>query len=63
MNPKPFIKLTSLLFFIIGLLHLIRLIRGWEAAIGGWSLPMWLSFAALIVAWILAGWGMRLAKR
>lgn len=63
MAQRNFFYIMSILFFIIGLLHLVRLIRGWEAAIGGWPVPMWLSIVALVVAWLLTGWGIRLAKK
>jgi hypothetical protein len=37
-----------------GLLHLLRIVLGWEAVVGGWSIPMWFSWVAMIVTVVLA---------
>jgi hypothetical protein len=44
------------LFFLVGvvtglvaLVHLLRLAFGWTVAVGSWSMPLWLSGAALII--------------
>lgn len=54
MNQKTFYLVVGSIFSLIALLHLLRLLRGWEAVIGGWSVPMWFSGVALAVAAILA---------
>ncbi|MEK7192148.1 MAG: hypothetical protein AAB646_01370 [Patescibacteria group bacterium] len=51
---KIFTKVAAVLFAIIGLLHLARLVYGWEAEIGGLVLPMWASVVALIAAGVIA---------
>jgi hypothetical protein len=50
MNRKSYLLATAIVFSVIGLLHLLRIILGWEAAIAGWTVPMWLSWLALIVS-------------
>jgi hypothetical protein len=47
------------LFLIVAALHLLRIIFGWAAQIGGVSLPLWASWLALIVAGALAYFGFR----
>ncbi len=54
MNRTSYFLVTAIVFSVIGLLHLLRIILGWEAVIGGWSIPMWLSWVAMIVTAVLA---------
>jgi type VI protein secretion system component VasF len=42
---------------------LVRIIFGWSAMLGSWSVPMWLSWAALIVLGALAYFGFSLAMQ
>ncbi len=62
MNTKNYFLVTALIFSVIGVLHLLRIVYVWEAAIGGWMLPMWLSWIALAVAGWLAYHGFKLNK-
>lgn len=62
MNSKNYLKVTSVLFLVIALLHLLRLVYGWQAVIGGWTAPMWLSWVALVVAGYLGYEGWRMSK-
>ncbi len=63
MNRQTYLLATATIFAIIGLLHLARIVFGWEALIGGWAVPAWASWLALAVSAILAFWGFRLALR
>lgn len=38
----------------MAVLHLLRLLFGWDANIGGWAAPTWVSWVALPVAGDLA---------
>ena len=51
---KPFTMLAVLVFALVALLHLFRLVYGWEATIAGAAVPMWASILALVVAGGLA---------
>ena len=42
------------IFVLIALLHLLRLIFGWEATLNGAVVPMWASLAGLLIAGGLA---------
>ena len=55
MTQKKFNLTAGSIFFFIALLHLLRLVFRWEAAIEDYSIPMWLSAVALVVAGYL-GW-------
>lgn len=46
--------ISGLLFAVIGVLHLLRLAYGWEAAIGGFDVPMWASWVAVVASGLLA---------
>lgn len=59
---KIYLKTAGTIFLIIALLHLLRLIFGWSAVMEGWSVPLWLSGVALVVAGYLAYEGFRLSK-
>jgi uncharacterized membrane protein len=63
MSQKAYLKSAGLIFFLIAVLHLLRLVFGWEAVFEGWNVPQWLSVVALIVAGYLAYEGFRLSKR
>lgn len=62
MNQKTFSLVAGTIFLVIGLLHIARVIFAWEAAIGGWQVPMWLSWVAALVALYLGYQGVRYGK-
>ena len=63
MNQRAYTLTTSVIFLVIGILHLLRIIFGWKAAIGGGAVPMWASWVALVVAGFLGYEGFRLARK
>lgn len=63
MKPRTYSLVTAIIFVLIALLHGLRLLRGWFAEIGGWEVPMWLSWIAFGIAGYLAYSGLKLAKR
>lgn len=54
MDRKTYITLTSALLGIVALVHLARVIFGWETVVDGWAVPLWVSWAALIIAGYLS---------
>lgn len=62
MNTKMYFLISGVLFTIIALLQLTRFLFGWEAMIGGWSVPLWISGVFVIIAGYLAYTGFRLRK-
>ena len=52
-----FTKLGAAIFTLIAFLHTLRLFMGWEAMIGGWAVPFWLSGLAVLTAAVMA-WGL-----
>jgi len=62
MDKKVYYKTVSTIFLIIGILHLLRIFQGWEAVIGGVVIPLWASWAAVIIAGYLSYRGFSLSK-
>ena len=62
MSNKNYSLLTGGFFMIVGILHLSRLLLGWEAMIGGWLVPMWVSVVAVVVTGCLAYQGFKNSK-
>jgi len=60
MSQSTYIKISGWIFGIIAVLHAARLVLGWEAVIGGFVLPLWLSGVAIIIAGYLAYQAMKL---
>lgn len=63
MKQDNFNRTTGIIFLIITVLHLTRIVQGWEAVIGGWSVPMWFSYLAVIVGAYLGYHGLKLASK
>jgi len=63
MSNKTYLRTISLVFLIIAVLHLFRVIDGWEAVINGYTLPMWISWVAILLAGFFAFRGYRISKQ
>src|SRR4029450_11402770 len=53
MNSRPFLLVCGTIFFLVGLLHLVRALRLWPVVIGTWAVPIWVSYLGLAVAWLM----------
>ena len=63
MDQKTFTILAGVIFAVVALLHVLRILMSWPAAIGGWAVPMWLSWVGVVVAGGLSYFGLTLAMR
>ena len=54
MKQKTFTVTAGAIFTLVAVLHLLRLLLGWEAVIGGWLVPGWVSWLALALSGFLA---------
>ena len=63
MSNANYISVTMVIFLLIALLHITRIASGWDASIGGWMVPEWASYAAIIIAGFLAYSGFTLNKK
>jgi hypothetical protein len=62
MKNQTYSKVAGTVFLVIALMHLLRIINGWEASISGWAAPLWLSWLGLVAGSVLAYFGFRSAK-
>ncbi len=53
---------VTLIFATVAVLHLLRLLMGWEVSLAGWSIPIWASFIGVGVACFLAYQAAKLTK-
>jgi Mn2+/Fe2+ NRAMP family transporter len=63
MEAKTFSLVAGVIFAVVALAHLARIVMDSSVIIGDWSIPMWVSWIALIVAGGLALLGLRLSQR
>lgn len=54
MTQRAFNLAAGTLFLTVTVLHALRLFFHWRASIGGWTVPMWISWAGLALAGFLA---------
>lgn len=59
MSPKSYYAITGFIFLIVAIIHLLRVLNGWTARIDTFSVPMWASWVALVIAGYLASQGLR----
>ena len=50
MTHKSYTLTVGVIFFVIAILHLLRIVFQWDAMIGGWLVPQWVSWVAVIFA-------------
>jgi hypothetical protein len=61
-SPRTGLRVASILFGVFALGHLLRLINRAQVTVGTLTIPMGLSWIAMIVAIILCVWLWRLAS-
>jgi hypothetical protein len=62
MTPRVFSLITATLFSLIALLHVLRLLRGWQVTIGDVVVPVWVSWIGLAIAGYLAYQGLKVRR-
>ena len=53
---KRFSTIAVVVFAVVALLHLVRIILGWEVIVNGITIPMWVSVVGTVLAGGLAIW-------
>jgi hypothetical protein len=54
MNLKKLSLTSGFVFLIVAVLQVARIAYGWEVTIGGFVIPMWASWIAVVVAGLLS---------
>jgi hypothetical protein len=62
MRKILYLRLSGCVFGLVAGLHLARLALGWQAQIGSWTVPFWLSWGGLFGAAALSVWAFLLAS-
>jgi hypothetical protein len=63
MDPGSFSGLAGVIFLVVALGHLMRAVMNWPVVIASWTVPMWLSWIAFLIAGALGFLGLMLAAR
>jgi hypothetical protein len=57
LDRKTYVTVTATLFFVVAILHLLRIILGWHVEIGGLNIPAWTSWLVVPITVALAYFG------
>jgi len=63
MKTKAFVIVSTVIFALVAIMHLIRLTLGWSVVLGMTSVPLWVSVFATLVFALIAIWGLTLVRR
>ena len=63
MNRNAYLIITGIIFVLVAVLHLLRLIYQWPVQIGAISIPIWVSCAGLLIAFVLFVWAFLLLRK
>jgi hypothetical protein len=57
---NAYAAVSALIYAIVSVMHVVRLINRWPVVIGPYNISMNVSWAALVVAGLIAIWGFTL---
>jgi hypothetical protein len=60
---KSYIAISAIIFALVAVVHLVRIVQGWQVQLGDTGVAMSVSWVALIVSAALAAWGASLLRR
>lgn len=63
MTTKAYLIVSTLIFALVAVVHVIRLTLGWPVVLGTLSIPLWVSLLAILVSASVALWGFSLMRR
>jgi hypothetical protein len=62
MSGRAFLLIAGVIFGVVTIAHLLRIFMALPVTIGGWMVPMWVSWVAVIVGTGLSYAGLRFAR-
>ena len=62
-SDRAYLLISGVIFGLVAMLHLVRVVNGWQFEVGPWSLPMWPSWLGAVLPAVLCGWAFRLGSR
>ncbi len=63
MNGKTYLLISSAIFALVAILHIVRLINHWSIQIGTFAVPFWGSWLGFVIATALSIWAFRLMSK
>jgi len=63
MKKKHYFYITSIIFLIVGVIHLVKIITGFEIRIFEYLYPLWLSVLEMIIAFYFVILGFYLGNK
>ena len=63
MKLKIYYTTVAIIFSVVATLHLVRVLKGWEAVVEGVPIPLWVSWVAFVIAGYLAVRGFQFSRR
>ena len=60
---RTYLLISGTVFGVVTLLHVARLVLEWPAQLAGWTVPLWVSWIAILAAGALCIWAFRLAAQ
>ena len=63
MKVRTYLVTVSVIFGLVGLLHLLRAVSSWSLLVDNYGIPVWLSWTAFVVLAYLSYSGFRLARK
>jgi len=63
MNMRNYVVVSTVIFSVVAVVHLLRFALGLSAQVGTWGVPLWVSLVAVLISASVAIWGMTLVRR
>jgi hypothetical protein len=63
MKTKAYLLVSTIIFAVVAVAHLLRLTMGWSVMLGMTAVPFWVSVLALLISASVALWGFTLVRR
>ena len=57
--PSKYVVVSGVLFGVIAVVQAVRALNQWPAQVGGFDIPVWVSWVAMVVAGSLCVWAFR----
>ncbi len=62
MNSRSYLLVSGSIFGLLAVLHLLRVMNGWDLVIGSWSAPTWATWLGILLPAALSAWAFRLVR-
>jgi len=57
--PSKYVVVSGVLFGVIAVVQAVRALNQWPVHVGGFDVPVWVSWVAMVVAGTLCVWAFR----